>query len=175
MLLNFIKKYFKYILIICILIIGLSSFLLFKKLTIPKKVHYHAGFVVFQNDKKIDFSDFRYMRVKPCTNDKGHSDSAEEVQAEKAHLHDSVGDVVHIEAEGAKWKDLFQNINYKIDYSKVTAYVNGNKVINFENQKIKPEESIIILLGENKNNHLSDAVSKSYIDEKATKSVDCGN
>ena len=63
MLLTLIKKYFKYILIIIVLIIGFSSFFLIKKFTAPKKVHYHAGFVVFQNDKKIDFSDFLSIEI----------------------------------------------------------------------------------------------------------------
>lgn len=167
------KKYFKYILVIFVLIIGVSSFFIYKNLTTAKKVHYHAGFVVFQNDKKINFSDFKYMRVKPCTEDKDHEDSDEDIQTEKAHLHDLVGDVVHVEQENAYWRDLFTNIDYKLDYPSATAYINGSKIKNFENLKIQPYDSLVILIGSNKTNHLKDAVKKEYIEEKAEKSVDC--
>ncbi|MEK7558913.1 MAG: hypothetical protein AAB521_01245 [Patescibacteria group bacterium] len=138
-----------------------------------KKVHYHAGFVVFRDDKKIDFSDFKYMRVKPCSEDTEHEDSDEDIQAEKAHLHDLVGDVVHVEQENAYWRDLFINIDYKLDYSKATTYINGNKVEQFGNLKIGPEDSLVVLIGNNKSNHLKDAVKKEYIEEKAKKSTDC--
>lgn len=146
----------------------------YKKITTPEKVHYHAGFVVFQNDKKIDFSDFKYMRVKPCDEEKNHKDTPEDIQAEKAHLHDLVGDVVHIEAAGAYWKDLFTNIKYPIDYSKTTSYLNGTSTPNFQNRKINPDDSLVVLIGENANNHTQDAVGKEYIEKKAKESVDCG-
>ncbi len=168
-----IKKYFKYILFFSVLIIGLSSFFLYEKLITPKKVHYHAGFVVFKDDRKINFSDFKYMRVKPCSEGTDHKESAEDIQAEKAHLHDLVGDVVHVEEKNAYWRDLFYNINYKLDYSKAIAFINGKRVSQFENRKIRPDESLVILIGNNKSYHLQDAVSKNYIDEKAAKSEDC--
>ena len=83
-------------------------------------------------------------------------------------MHDFVGDVVHVE-ENAHWRDLFSNINHKIDYSKAVAFINGKKVSQFENRKIQPDESLIILIGNNKSTHLQDAVSKSYINEKLIK------
>jgi len=163
------------IIAIILFVLLYSAFLYVGKLLTPKKVHYHAGFVVFENDKKKDFSDFKYMRIKPCLLDQNQKDSKEDIQAEKAHLHDSVGDVVHIEGENALWRDLFQNIRYKLDYSKAFTFINGSKVKNFENQKIQPYDSIVILIGSNKSNHLQDAVPKNYIEEKAAKSVDCGD
>lgn len=158
-----------------IIVIGISGFIVSKKLLTPTKVHYHAGFVVFQNDKKLDFTDFKYMRVKPCLEDKNVKETREDIQAEKAHLHDNVGDVVHVEEGGAIWTDLFTNIAYNLDYSKVKAYENGKEINNFGSRKILPYESVVILIGENSSNHLKDAVSKKYIEEKATKSVDCGD
>ncbi len=146
----------------------------YKILTTPKKVHYHAGFVVFQNDKKIDFSDFKYMRVKPCDDVKGN-DTDEDIQAEKAHLHDQVGDIVHVEREGGYWRDLFSNIKYPIDYSKAKAYVNGKEVKDFQDTKIIPYESIVILMGKNTSTHENDAVSKKYIEKKEKESVECGD
>lgn len=146
----------------------------YKMLTAPKKVHYHAGFVVFQNDKKLDFSDFKYMRVKPCDDVKGN-DTDDDIQAEKAHLHDQVGDVVHIERGGAYWRDLFTNINYKIDYSKTKTYLNGKELEDFQNTKITPYESLVVLVGKNSSNHENEAVTKQYIQKKEKESIECGD
>jgi len=169
------KKIIVVIIIFILTTLSYFGYLAIKKFTTPENVHYHAGFVVFQNDKKIDFSDFKYMRVKPCLLDESnHDESPEDIQSEKAHLHDNVGDVVHIEGEGTIWKDLFTNIKYDLDYTSATTYINGKKVSNFENLSVQPDDSIVILTGDNKSDHLKDAVSKKYIEEKAAKSVDCG-
>src|SRR5215469_2242826 len=94
----------------------------YKSLTTPQKTHYHAGFVLFVNNKKIDFSKAQYMSISPCILHSSESDdsSAASIQLDKAHLHDYVGDVVHVERTGAKWSDLFTNIHYPINFSKVT-------------------------------------------------------
>lgn len=144
-----------------------------KKLFPEKKVHYHAGFVVFQNNKKINFSDNKYMNIMPCSTD----DSAltEDPQLEKAHLHDNVGDVIHVEQKDPKWKDLFTNIHYPIDYKTTTAYINGQKVNNFQSQTIHPYDSAVIFIGNNDKKHLKEAVTKKHIIEKETTSESCGS
>src|SRR5690242_18124426 len=94
---------------IYLLILLVAAVVIFGKKIFPEpKVHFHAGFVVFKDDKKLSFSDYKYMNVKPCMVD--DKDEEEDPQLEKAHLHDNVGDVVHSEQNGAKWKDLFTNI-----------------------------------------------------------------
>lgn len=168
------KKILILIGIVILFTASIGGYFGYKILTTPKKVHYHAGFVVFQNDKKIDFSDFKYMRVKPCDEVKGN-DTDEDIQAEKAHLHDQVGDVVHVERDGGYWRDLFINIKYPIDYSKAKAYVNGREVKNFQNTKITPYESLVILLGDNSSTHEKDAVTEGYIRKKEKESVECGD
>lgn len=169
------KKIFGLVFIIVIIALSVGGYMVFKKLITPKKVHYHAGFVVFKDDKKIDFSDFKYMRVKPCNNKKEHDDTDSDIQSEKAHLHDLVGDVVHIERDGAYWRDLFSNIHFTVNYSEATAYLNGKEASGFQNQKIQPDDSLVLLIGDNKSNHLQDAVKKDYIEKKGEVSVDCGD
>jgi pimeloyl-CoA synthetase len=144
-----------------------------KKIFPPEKIHYHAGFVVFQDDKKLDFSDNKFMNIKPCT--KNEEEHEEDEQLEKAHLHDNVGDVIHVEQKNAKWKDLFTNIHFSIDYSKVTAYVNSKKVTDFENQEIHPYDSAVIFIGDNDKKYLKEAVTKKHIMEKETTSESCGS
>lgn len=159
---------------IYVVILLATGWILFGKKVFPEeKIHYHAGFVVFYNNKKIDFSDNIYMNVKPCTT--GEEEEVEEdEQLEKAHLHDNVGDVVHIEATDAHWEDLFTNIHYAIDYSKTTAFVNGKKIGNFQNQPIHPYDSLVLFIGTVDKDQLKEAVQKKYIMEKEKKSDDCG-
>jgi hypothetical protein len=158
-----------------IILLGTGIFFAAKKFFTPEKVHYHAGFVVFQNNHKLDFSDNIYMSVEPCTvNGKTH-DSEADKQIEKAHLHDNVGDVVHIEQTGAIWKDLFTNIKFPLNYSKVNGYVNGKQVPDFQSQPIRPDDSLVIFIGNNDKKLLSQAVTKEYIQKQAKKSTTCGD
>lgn len=142
-----------------------------------EKVHFHAGFIVVNNNKTEDFSETKYQNFEPCKtnpNDK-EEETPKHEQLEKAHLHDNVGDVVHVERKGTTWADLFTNLNYQIDYTKVTAYVNGRKVPRIQNMKIKPYDSLVLLIG-NRNDtssFLSKAVKKAHIQEEEKKSENC--
>ena len=80
-----------------IAIVGVKEY---KALTTPQKTHYHAGFVVFVNDKKIDFSKPKYMSISPCIlhGNEADDESPSSIQLDKAHLHDFVGDVVKEQA-----------------------------------------------------------------------------
>ncbi len=168
------------IIFICIFIIlSILGMVINTKLFAPKKIHYHAGFVVFENDKRQDFSDVKYMHIKPCTvkgKDNTESESDEDNQIEKAHLHDYVGDVVHVHREDVIWKDLFTNLKYNIDYAKATAYINGKEVKNFQDQEIQPYDSLIVFIGKNNiKEHLSEGVNKSHIQSVEKKSEECGS
>jgi len=159
---------------IYILILLLAGWFLFGNKLVPEKeIHYHAGFVVFQDNKKLDFSDIKYMHAKPCGDEEEDEHSPEEEQIEKAHLHDYVGDVVHVHREDSKWKDLFTNLKFTVGYSKATAYINGEKIDNFENQIINPYDSIVIFIGENDLKFIKDAVTKKYIMEVEKKGESC--
>lgn len=141
-------------------------------------VHFHAGFVVFDNGKKVDFSDFKYMDISPCEEQDGKHlkvQTSEQVQKEKAHLHDGVGDVVHVHIKGARWSDLFLNINYPIEYGPQTVgYINGKLTPNFQDQEIGPEDSLVVFLEKTDESLLKQAVTKSHIEEIESKSELCG-
>lgn len=157
------------------MVAGVGSFFTYNKFLKPepKKVHFHAGVVVFKNNKQVDFSDEKYMKTEPCT--VGHEEETyEDIQLEKAHLHDNVGDVVHSERSGATWGDFFKNIKYEIDYSKVKAYSGGKELKDFQNQAIVPYDSVVVFIGENNKELLKKAVTKEYIKQKEKKSDGCG-
>lgn len=159
----------KIILFILLIALAVTTYIRVSKNVAPKKVldkekvHYHAGFIVFENGKKIDFSDLKYMFIKPCGVDGKDVEDVGDAQIEKAHLHDNVGDVVHIESLGAVWGDLFSNIKYPIDYSKVTAFVNGQKVSDIKNRPIEAYDSLVLFIGSINKNLLTSAVSKDHI------------
>lgn len=160
--------------VLTILLMGL--FIYTQKFKKNIKVHYHAGFQVYVDGKLQDFSDLKYMFIKPCGKEK--SDKKENEQLEKAHLHDQVGDVVHVEAQGAKWGDLFGNINFKIDNNKqLKSYIKGKEVRNILDFPIKPYDSIVIFIGnvENKDEKLKKQVTRKRIEEVEKKSETCGD
>lgn len=171
------KWVFRILVIIIVALVGVGGVLAYKNITTPKKVHYHAGFVVFVNDKKVDFSTAQYVYAKPCMADEKESEptSPAENQIEKAHLHEYVGDVAHIERTNSYWKDLFTNLHYPIDYTKATAYINGKKVAGFQNKPIHPYDSLVVLIGNNNvAKDLNQAVTKSHMQQEENKSEDCG-
>lgn len=165
-------------LLVIIVVAGISvlGISFYRSMTTPQKIHIHAGFIVIADNKKLDFSDNKYMNIKPCAEDEGeeHNENEEDEQLEKAHLHDNVGDVVHVERSDGKWKDLFTNINYSIDYTKVTAYINGQKVSDFQNQPIHAYDSAVIFVGKADTNYLKKAVTKEHIVKAEKVSEDCG-
>jgi len=75
-------------------LIGIGGWWVTRK---PTKIHYHAGFQVYVDGVKQDFSADKYMKVDPCTI---APKTAADVQLDKGHLHDKVGDVVHIHTTG---------------------------------------------------------------------------
>lgn len=152
---------------------GGSFYLLRAKKT--EGIHYHAGFVVLKDNAKVDFSDIKYMDVSPCTVD-GKEVEHEDDQLEKAHLHDNIGDVVHVHREGAKWSDLFTNIHYPLDYSSAQAYLNGTALPNFQDITIRPYDSLVILINsDTAADPLSQAVTKQHIEETEKRSENCGS
>lgn len=158
-----------------ILVIGLTALFIKNSMSPKKEVHYHAGFLIVKNNQKVDFSGTQYMELKPCAKDSAHAKVDE--QLEKAHLHDNIGDVVHVEAANAKWKDLFTNLNYPVEFKDVTAYSNGSKINDFPNQPITAYESVVIFIGKNNNmaTFFKQAVTKSHIVDAEKKSETCGS
>lgn len=159
-----------------VILLILTSFLIIGR-NKDEAIHYHAGFAVFTNNKQVDFSDFKYMIIKPCNLDKDEEkESDEDDQIERAHLHDQIGDVVHVERKNSKWSDLFTNLHYDIDYKSSEAYLNGKKKNNFQNQIIQPYDSLVVLIGKNDSKKaLTKAVKKSHIEETEKRSENCGS
>jgi len=140
-----------------------------------KPIHYHAGFQVYVDNQKQDFSDLKYMKVEPCGND-DHEVTTESEQLEKAHLHDGNGDVVHIHREAVVWSDLFTNINYTLP-TDVQGYINGQLVPQVLSMPIIENASAVFFVGENTDipAKVAGRVTQERIKEVGDKSENCGN
>lgn len=141
----------------------------------PEAVHIHAGFTVYMDGVKQDFSDFKYMNIEPCTE---HADkkTKENDQIEKAHLHENVGDVVHVHRSGAVWGDLFHNLNVTFPPGKpVVGFIGGEKFDNILTLPIHENDSVIIISGKSDGIDTSSYVSVDHIKEVESKSELCGN
>lgn len=157
-------------LIVFIILLGVSVFS-WKSSQKKEHVHNHAGFKVFVDGQLQDLSDIKYMNLTPCGDVHDGDD-----QAEKAHLHDQVGTVVHMHRDGAKWKDLFQNIEYPIDASRfMRAFVNGTEVQDILDRDIKAYDSLMLFIGasENPESYHSQVVTRQEIEAVEAKSELC--
>lgn len=124
-------------------------------------MHYHAGFVVYVDGVKQDYSGYQYMNYTPCSEHE-EKKSPEEEQVEKAHLHEGVGDVVHVHRSGAVWGDLFNNIGVEL--------AEQPEILS---QKIEPNSSVVITIGNKVDS--PEYVTQERIKEVEAKSELCGS
>jgi hypothetical protein len=138
-------------------------------------LHYHAGFKVYIDDKLQDYSDYKYMNFVACS-EHDTKKSKEEEQIEKAHLHDSVGDVVHVHRDESKWGDLFKNISVELPKDKsIKGFVNGVEVEDILDQPILADQSVIFVIGESSSSHANEVIPIEHIREVEAKSELCGS
>ncbi len=167
------KKYWIVLGVGVAIALALASYFLFFRSSKPD-IHYHAGFQVYVNNTLQDFSDLKYMQIKPC----GGTFHFEDEQIEKAHLHDNIGDVVHVHREGAVWADLFQNIKFEIPTStEFVGYLNGNRQENILTYPILPYDSVVFFSGPivSMNQKLQARVTDDHIKEAESRSENCGD
>lgn len=173
----------KKLILAAIVILLVSGVIYLKKTNSSKQktepfVHYHAGFLVYVDGRLQDFTDFKYMNIKPCGDDDEHKQqlSPQEELKEKAHLHDGIGDVVHIHRPNVVWRDLFKNLDYSFDQNKkLTTYLNGAETNDLLSQPIVPYDSVIIISGDSKGIDIDKYVTKEHVEETEKKSENCGS
>lgn len=140
----------------------------------PASRHVHAGFLVFVDGKQVDFSNIRYMSLKPCEAHGGRK-SRQEIAYDMAHLHDNIGFVAHSHHEGATWGNLFRNLKYEFDTSKqIEAYVNGEEVADIFAYPLNAYDSVVLLVGNSDKKLVSKAITKKQIVKVEETSMDCG-
>lgn len=169
------RKHFKIIFTLLLLSLVVSAYWLIAYPRHPTHIHNHAGFRVYIDNQLQDYSDYKYMNFVPCS-EHDTKKSKEEEQIEKAHLHDNVGDVVHVHREGSIWGDLFTNMQVMLPKDKeLIGYINGTKIENIMNQPIDPYSTAIFIIGKNDGDHGNEIVGIDHIKEVEAKSELCGS
>lgn len=125
----------------------------------PDTVHYHANFAVYVNGKQEQFKGVRYYEetaAQACTLEKVDD------PAERAHMHDEVNSVVHVEDHLVTWGNFFQNLEWGIgddylktadgiftpsDQNKLTFMLNGKKVESIANVIINDQDKLLVSFG----------------------------
>jgi hypothetical protein len=133
--------------------------------------HYHANFAVYINDKRIDFKEPYYYEEVAGSCAAGH----EIKPAQRAHLHDNVGDTVHVHDDAVTWGAFFQNIRWAIgpdfvktqdaiytvsDTEKVNYFVNGQAIDDVSNQVIQSKDRLLVDFGDTDSKTLEDRMKK---------------
>jgi predicted lactoylglutathione lyase len=125
----------------------------------PAETHYHANFAVYINGERELFSNpLIYEEISSC--------KVETVEmmtpGERAHLHDKVNDVVHVEDEAVTWGNFFQNIGWNAnsryldnsskilvndDTNKVTFILNGEEINDPTTRVIDSKDRLLVSYG----------------------------
>ena len=161
------------ILMIVLLLVGAYFVISSTQKKTDDHTHFHAGFIVYVNGEKQDYSDTRFMHLDVCSIPGKQDDHAMDVK-DTVHLHDNVGDVAHIHIENVTWRMLFENINVSFPGNlPVSGYKNGKIIQDILNQPIQKDDTVIFVIGVKKNADISSYVTIERIREVEGKSNSC--
>ncbi len=134
------------------------------------EVHYHAGFQIYQDGELIDFSDPAYMYLGSC-GDMGSGDSIQD----QVHLHNEIGDVVHVHAPQITWADMFESLGLADQVSEVTAMSLDGEVKPVEMDAIiAPYQSAVFVIGSGEITRLDDdRVTEEHIRKVEDETLSC--
>jgi hypothetical protein len=127
--------------------------------TVPAVVHYHANFAVYVNGIREPFKGTGYYEetaammcsLKPVDTPKV-----------RAHMHDNVSDVVHVEDHLVTWSDFMQNLGWGLgndylktkdavlvtsDTTKLSFVLNGQPLESITDLTIKDKDTLLISYG----------------------------
>lgn len=135
--------------------------------------HFHAGFIVYINGKKQDYSDTRFMHLDVCSIPGKQDDHALD-EKDTVHLHDNVGDVAHIHVADTTWGMLFKNMGVSFPKNiSLKGYKGGRIVQDILNQPINKDDSVIFVIGEDKDIDIAEYITVQRIREVEGKSNTC--
>jgi len=122
-------------------------------------VHFHANFLVRLNGQNFDFTPNKYMEpVSLC-----QVGSAAQSPEGRVHMHNNIGNLVHIHAAQVTWGDFFANLGWAVSDTgivtdsgqtyladsshRITAMVNGQPVTKIAQQYIKANDRLLLNYG----------------------------
>lgn len=124
----------------------------------PVDMHYHANFAVFINGQQEQFKDpAYYQETEMCTL------SGTKTPVGRAHMHDEVNNVVHVEDSAVTWGQFFENLGWSLgddfigspdgvltngDEGKVSVVLNGQPAMNIAKTVIKDNDRLLVSYGD---------------------------
>lgn len=126
----------------------------------PEHVHYHANFAVYINAQREQFAD-------PLLYEESGAACSEEERMtpmERAHMHDNINDVVHVEDQAVTWGQFFTNLGWVVDAKvigtpsqmllpdvghKISFMLNGELMDNVSNRVIGDQDKLLVDYGGN--------------------------
>ena len=135
----------------------------------PDTVHYHANFAVFVNGQQEQFKGPRYYEETDIAAASTCTVGTAENPNERAHMHDNINNVVHVEDHLVTWGNFFQNLRWGIgsDYlatadrvltpdanNTLVFMLNGKKVDDISNMIIGDQDKLLVSYGPNSSNQL---------------------
>lgn len=163
------------ILLLCAVLLFAALYFIF---SIARKepeehTHFHAGFLVYINGERQDYSATRFMHLDVCSIP-GKQDTHTLDEKDTVHLHDNVGDIAHIHTPNVTWGMLFANMNVAFPKNTpIIGYRNGKIVQNILSTPIYKDDSVIIVVGDEKKVDVSTYVTIKRIREVEGKSNTC--
>lgn len=127
----------------------------------PERVHYHANFAVYINGQREQFQGPRYYEETEetmCASNNAHSENP----SSRAHLHDNVNDVVHIEDHLVTWGNFFENLGWVVSPQviaslsqvmpadsdhKISFILNGKPVKDITSRVIQDQDRLLVDYG----------------------------
>lgn len=122
------------------------------------KVHYHANFDLYINGQRELFkAPYYYEEIATMCNDQQQI-----TPHDRAHMHDNVNDVVHVEDHAVTWGQFFQNLGWVVDFKvirspdqiyladdqhPITFILNGKQQANIVNTVIQDKDRLLVDYG----------------------------
>lgn len=150
--------------------------------TQQEEVHFHAAFRIYDGSVQRDFTAFDYMSVKPCgpsEEEENHAESEGSIE-DFVHLHDLVGDIIHIHGPGITWGDVFKYVDVSETPEIVSGYNNSEFIEDVLNTPVEAYQSMTFFIGPEpdiatKQKIFETAPSKEYIEDIEKKSEACSS
>lgn len=141
--------------------------------------HYHAGFQIYVNGELQDYSDDKYMHYSPCSIEPEEDEHDEDDPKDRIHLHNNVGNVVHVHADDVTWKEIFESleIDEYLELSQIHYSDGTDWSVEVLNSRPEPYESVIFTFGENDNKDLilDNSVDIQVIEDAEYDVENCGS
>ncbi len=125
-----------------------------------EEVHYHSNFGLYVNGQREQFKNpLYYSEIE----DSCSAEEKEITANERAHMHENVYDVVHVEDNAVTWGHFFQNLGWVVDNNvirtdkltllpdddnKITFVLNGEKVDFLVNRQIENRDRLLVNYGD---------------------------